>query len=83
MTATERVAKFKQRQKDLGRKPFNTWLSPEAIKALKQRAKGKTAGEVIEALLVANVQPGTIQKAKGDPWTPEVAEQVSAVLSNA
>jgi hypothetical protein len=53
MTATERVAKFKERQRALGRKPFNTWLTPEAIKELKNRAKGKTAGEVIEGLLSA------------------------------
>lgn len=51
MTATERVAKFKQRQKQLGRVQLHTWLSPEASKELKKRAKGKTAGEVIEGLL--------------------------------
>jgi DNA-binding ferritin-like protein len=49
--STDRVAKFKERQRALGRKPFNTWLTPEAIRELKQRAKGKTAGEVIEQLL--------------------------------
>jgi hypothetical protein len=51
MTSTQRVAKFKERQKAEGRKPFSTWLHPEAIQELKQRAKGSTAGEVIESLL--------------------------------
>lgn len=56
MTTTERVMKFKERQKLLGRVPLHTWLSPEASKELKKRAKGKTAGEVIEALLVGLIQ---------------------------
>jgi hypothetical protein len=56
MTATERVAKFKQRQKALGRRQLHTWLSPEASRELKKRARGKTAGEVIEALLAVQEQ---------------------------
>lgn len=55
MTATERVVQFKQRQRAAGRKPFSTWLHPDAIRELKKRAKGATAGQVIEALLAQPV----------------------------
>ena len=53
--SSERVARFKERQKASGRKPFNPWLSADAIRELRERARATkaTSGQVIEQLLAA------------------------------
>jgi hypothetical protein len=40
MTSTERVAKFKRRQRERGRKPLQYLASSEVIQELRWRAKG-------------------------------------------
>ena len=48
MNSTARVIKYKQKQKESGRKPVVLYLLPATIKHLKALAGKKPRGEVVE-----------------------------------
>ena len=46
--STERVARFRDRQRMLGRKPVTFYLAGDAIRAIKSLSRAKTQGEIVE-----------------------------------
>jgi len=49
--STERVARFRDRQRMMGRKPVTFYLTGDAIKVIKSLSRARTQGEVIEMAL--------------------------------
>lgn len=48
MTSTERVIRYKQKQRQAGRKMVTLYLHPDTIASLRKLAGRKTRGEVVE-----------------------------------
>lgn len=67
--STPRVERFRERQKDAGRRLLTTWISPEALRRLRALAKGRTLGDAIEHLLDVskNGLPTTEHAASAQP----------------
>ena len=47
-TSGERAMRYKERQKAAGRKPVVIYLQPETIAKLRELARGRPRGEVVE-----------------------------------
>ena len=46
--STERVTRFRDRQRMLGRKPVTMYLTGDAIRAIKSLSRARTQGEIVE-----------------------------------
>ena len=51
MTSSERVARYRQRQRNSGRKLVTLYLKLETVAILKTLAKGNPWGEVVESAI--------------------------------
>ena len=51
MTSSERVARFRLRQRNSGRKLVTLYLKPETIAILRRLAKGNPRGEIVETAI--------------------------------
>lgn len=48
MTSSERVARYRRKQQNAGRRLVTLYLHPDAIAKLRKLAKGKARGEIVE-----------------------------------
>lgn len=48
MTSSERVARYRQKQREAGRRLVTLYLHPDTISKLRKLAKGHARGKVIE-----------------------------------
>lgn len=62
-TSSARVARFRETQKDAGRRLLTTFVSAETLQRLKTLARGRSIGEAIERL--AFQETGTDTESKG------------------
>lgn len=73
MTSSERVAKYRRKQQDAGRKLVMIYLHPDTIAKLRTLARGKARGEIVERAVaylwsVSNggMQPTRMKPCAGD-----------------